>query len=79
VKGIAEGTISWTEDEDFGYLVAEDVPDFDDLELLQPRRLYERQGRMLEYRDMVERMKAERVARLEEFPELTPDIVKAVG
>jgi phosphoenolpyruvate carboxykinase (ATP) len=79
VTGIAERSISWTEDEDFGYLVAESVPDFDDVELLQPRRLYERQGRVGEYRDSVERLKAERVARLEEFPELTPEIVKAAG
>jgi phosphoenolpyruvate carboxykinase (ATP) len=79
VKGIAEQTISWDEDPDFGYLVAESVPDLDDVELLQPRRLYERQGRMEEYRDAVERLKADRVARLEEFPELTPEIVKAVG
>jgi len=79
VEGIAEGTISWTRDDDFGYLVADAVPGFDDLELLQPRRLYERQGRMQEYDDAVERLKAERVARLEEFPELTPEIVKAAG
>jgi phosphoenolpyruvate carboxykinase (ATP) len=79
VKGIAEGSISWTHDEDFGYLVAEMVPDFDDVELLQPRRLYERETRMDEYRDLVGRLKAERVARLEEFPELAGDIVKAVG
>jgi phosphoenolpyruvate carboxykinase (ATP) len=79
VKGIAEATISWTEDDDFGYLVAESVPDLDDPELLRPRRLYERQGRLQEYADMVERLKAERVARLEEFPELTPEIVKAAG
>jgi phosphoenolpyruvate carboxykinase (ATP) len=79
VKAIAERTIGWTEDEDFGYLVADDVPGFDDAELLQPRRLYERQGRMTEYRDLVERLKAERVARLEEFPELSPEIVKAAG
>ncbi|HET7234841.1 MAG TPA: phosphoenolpyruvate carboxykinase [Actinomycetota bacterium] len=79
VKGIAEQTISWDEDADFGYLVAEDVPGFDDVELLQPLRLYERQGRMQEYRDLVEDLKADRVARLEEFPELTPEIVKAVG
>ncbi|MGZ5292015.1 MAG: phosphoenolpyruvate carboxykinase [Actinomycetota bacterium] len=79
VKAIAEGTASWVEDDDFGYLIAEDVPGIDDAELLAPRRLYERQGRMAEYRDMVERLKAERVARLEEFPELTPEIVKAVG
>jgi phosphoenolpyruvate carboxykinase (ATP) len=79
VKGIAEQTIAWTRDEDFGYLVAESVPDFDDVELLQPRRLYEREGRTQEYGEVVERLKAERVARLEEFPELTPEIVKAAG
>jgi phosphoenolpyruvate carboxykinase (ATP) len=79
VKGIAEQAMSWTEDPDFGYLVAEDVPDLDDVDLLQPRRLYERQGRGQEYGDIVDRLKAERVARLEEFPELTPEIVKAAG
>jgi phosphoenolpyruvate carboxykinase (ATP) len=79
VKSIAEGTISWTNDDDFGYLVAEGLPGIDDPELLQPRRLYERQGRRQEYEDMVVRLKAERLARLEEFPELAPEIVKAVG
>jgi phosphoenolpyruvate carboxykinase (ATP) len=79
VKGIAEGTISWTEDEDFGYLVAGSVPDFDEIELLQPRRLYERQGRVDEYEAIVARLKTERVARLQEFPELSEDIIKAVG
>ncbi|HET9722557.1 MAG TPA: phosphoenolpyruvate carboxykinase [Actinomycetota bacterium] len=79
VKGIAEGRISWTEDDDFGYLVAEEVPDFDDVELLQPPRLYEREGRTQEYTDMVDRLKAERVKRLREFPDLDDAIVKAVG
>src|SRR3954453_639696 len=79
VAGIAEGSISWTEDDDFGYQVAESVPGFDDTELLRPITLYEREGRTQEYRDMVERLKADRVARLEEFPELTPEIVKAAG
>jgi phosphoenolpyruvate carboxykinase (ATP) len=79
VKGIAEQTIGWTQDDDFGYLVADSVPGLDDVELLQPRRLYERQGRLRDYRDLVEPLKAERVARLEEFPELTPEIVKAAG
>jgi phosphoenolpyruvate carboxykinase (ATP) len=79
VKGIAEQTISWAEDEDFYYLVAEAVPDFDDPELLQPKRLYEREGRVQEYRDLVERLKSERVARLQEFPELSEEIVKAAG
>jgi phosphoenolpyruvate carboxykinase (ATP) len=79
VKGIAERSISWNEDEDFGYRVAEAVPDLEDEELLQPRRLYERQGRMQEYREIVDRLKAERIAHLEGFHELTPEIVKAVG
>jgi phosphoenolpyruvate carboxykinase (ATP) len=79
VRAIAEGSISWTQDEDFGYLVAEDVPDLDDAELLRPRRLYERQGRMKEYDGLVERLKHERHARLEEFPELTPEIVQAAS
>jgi phosphoenolpyruvate carboxykinase (ATP) len=55
------------------------VPGLDDVELLQPRRLYERQGRLQEYREIVDHLKAERVAHLEGFAELTPQIVKAVG
>jgi phosphoenolpyruvate carboxykinase (ATP) len=79
VEGIAEGSIAWTEDPDFGYRVAESVPGIDEPELLQPRRLYERQGRRDEYAGIVERLKSERVERLEEFTELAPEIVKAVG
>ncbi len=79
VKGIAEGTISFVDDVDFGYQVADVVPGIDDIELLQPRRLYERQGRGEEYGRIVDRLKSERVARLQEFPELSDDIVKAVG
>jgi phosphoenolpyruvate carboxykinase (ATP) len=79
VKGIAEQTITWDDDPDFGYQVASAVPDFDDDELLQPRRLYERQGRIDEYDATVERLKGERVAHLQEFPELSEEIIKAVG
>ncbi len=79
VKGIAEQTITWEDDTDFGYQVASAVPDFDDDELLQPRKLYERQGRIDEYNATVERLKGERVAHLQEFPELSEEIIKAVG
>ncbi|HYH28619.1 MAG TPA: phosphoenolpyruvate carboxykinase [Actinomycetota bacterium] len=79
VKAIAEATISWTDDPDFGYEVATDVPGIDDADLLQPRRLYEAQGRVDEYRGFVERFKSERVAFLEGFPGLDSEIVKAVG
>src|SRR3989475_6845607 len=49
VKAIAEQTIKWADDQDFGYEVAANVPGVDDPELLQPRKLYEWQGRMDEY------------------------------
>jgi phosphoenolpyruvate carboxykinase (ATP) len=78
VKGIAEGAITWDQDPDFGYQVAGDVPGIDDLELLQPRRLYQRQGRLGEYHAQVERLKAERAAYLAGFPGLDQAIVKAV-
>src|SRR6266516_1238910 len=46
VKGIAEATIEWERDPDFGYLVATHVPELDDADYLQPKKLYERQGRL---------------------------------
>jgi phosphoenolpyruvate carboxykinase (ATP) len=79
VKGIAEGTITFDEDPDFGYQVATSVPDLDDAEKLHPRRLYEAQGRKDEYEAIVERLKAERVAHLQQFTQLSEDIIKAVG
>jgi phosphoenolpyruvate carboxykinase (ATP) len=79
VKGIAEASIAWTDDADFGYEVAESVPDFDDVELLQPRRLYDTQGRRREYDEIVARLKRERLAHLQRFPQLSDDIVAAVG
>jgi phosphoenolpyruvate carboxykinase (ATP) len=79
VKGIAEGTIEWEHDPDFGYLIAQTVPGIDDEEILQPRKLYERTGRADEYRRHVERLKAERAEFLVGFASLSDDIVAAVG
>ncbi|HXZ56862.1 MAG TPA: phosphoenolpyruvate carboxykinase [Gaiellaceae bacterium] len=79
VKGIAEGTIEWEHDPDFGYLVASSVPGIDDPEILQPLRLYEEQGRGDEYRALVERFKAERAEFLRGFPSLSEEIVAAVA
>jgi phosphoenolpyruvate carboxykinase (ATP) len=78
VEGIALGTIDWTEDPDFGYLIAAEVPGFDDVELLQPRRLYERQGRTDEYDAMVAQLKAERREYLTGFHGLDESIASAV-
>lgn len=79
VQGIVEGTITWESDPDFGYEIATSVPGIDDVEILQPRRLYERQGRMDEYQAMVERMKTERREYLSSFAGLDEAIVKSIG
>jgi phosphoenolpyruvate carboxykinase (ATP) len=78
VAAIAEGAITWDEDPDFGYQVASELPGIDDLELLQPRRLYQRQGRADEYREHVQRLKAERAEYLAGFPGLEAAIIDAV-
>jgi phosphoenolpyruvate carboxykinase (ATP) len=79
VEGIAEGTIEWETDPDFGYRVARAVPGIDDGEVLQPRKLYERLGRGEEYRAHVERLKSERAEFLGQFASLSPEIVAAAS
>jgi phosphoenolpyruvate carboxykinase (ATP) len=79
VKGIAEGTIEWERDSDFGYLVASSVRGIDDPQILQPKRLYEQQGRGDDYAALVERFKAERAEFLRGFPSLSDEIVAAVA
>ena len=80
VKAIAEGTIEWELDPDFHYHVARHVPGIDDedLDVLQPRRLYEATGRSEDYRALAERFKAERAEFLRKFPSLSDEIVAAV-
>jgi phosphoenolpyruvate carboxykinase (ATP) len=78
VEAIAEGTGTWERDPDFGYEVATSLPGLEDVEKLQPRRLYERTGRADEYRAIVERLKWERVEFLERYPGLAPEIVDAI-
>jgi phosphoenolpyruvate carboxykinase (ATP) len=81
VKGIAEGTIEWETDPDFGYEVASRVPEMggEDNEILQPRKLYERQGRMEEYNRIVERLKDERREYIKKWEGLNPEIAEALG
>ncbi|MGH7666460.1 MAG: phosphoenolpyruvate carboxykinase [Candidatus Dormibacteria bacterium] len=79
VKAIAEGTIKWEVDPDFGYEVASSVPGIEDPELLQPRRLYQRQGRSGEHRAIVERLRQERADYLAQYSGLDPEILRAVA
>jgi phosphoenolpyruvate carboxykinase (ATP) len=79
VQAIVEETITWTVDPDFGYEIASAVPGVDDMEVLQPRRLYERLGRIGAYDAMVSRMKRERREYLASFAGLDEAIVKSIG
>ena len=79
VQGIVEDTIEWTDDPDFGYEIAASVPGVDDIEILQPRRLYERTGRTGDYDAAVERLKRERTEYLASFEGLDASIVKSIG
>jgi phosphoenolpyruvate carboxykinase (ATP) len=80
VKGIAEGTIEWTEDPDFGYQVATKVPGIEDsgAAVLRAKDLYESQDRSDEYQKIVERLKSERVEYLKKYPALSDEIIDAV-
>ena len=78
VKAIAEGTIKWTKDPDFGYLVATEVPGLDDHDYLQPKKMYERQGRLAEYNELVGKYNADRREYLRKWKGLAEEIVKAV-
>jgi phosphoenolpyruvate carboxykinase (ATP) len=79
VKAIAEQTIKWSDSQYFGYEVADEVPGVEDVELLHPRKLYEREGRMDEYEAMVERLKNERREHLAKYPDLDEEIVHSVA
>ena len=81
VKGVAEGTIEWEEDPDFSYQIAKQVPGIDGegQDILQPRKLYERQGRMDEYKQIVERLKNERREYMAKWEGLNPEIAQAVA
>ena len=58
--------------------VASSLPGIDDVEMLQPRRLYERSDRVEEYRTIVKRLNAERRDFLAKYPGLRSEIVAAV-
>ena len=78
VQGIVDRSIEWVEDPDFGYYVAADLPGFEDPELLNPRSLYERQGRLEEYDAIVDQLTTERHEYIQTFPGLDESIVSAL-
>lgn len=78
VAGIVEGSIEWDADPDFGYQVATSVSGIDDVELLRPRVLYERQSRRQEYEEIVQRLNHERSRFLASFSALDPRVASGL-
>jgi phosphoenolpyruvate carboxykinase (ATP) len=78
VKAIAEGTIKWEQDPDFGYLVATEVPGIDDADYLQPKKMYERQGRLDEYNELVNKYNNDRREYLRKWKGLDEEIAGAI-
>jgi phosphoenolpyruvate carboxykinase (ATP) len=70
LAAIVAGSVDWDLDPDFGWLTAAAVPGVDDAELLQPRRLYQRQRRRGDYRRQVRLAHAAHAAYLASFPAL---------
>ncbi len=75
-EAIVSGTTEWVEDEDFGYYLAAEI-DGVDVHKLQPKKLYEDQGRLDEYTAIVEKLKADRAEYLAKFEGLDPRVSKA--
>ena len=83
LEALLSESIVWTTDEDFGYDVV-DVEHADNaalvekvgLDILNPRRFFERQGRLDEYRAWVTTMKAGRRAFLDSY-DVDDDIIAA--
>jgi len=80
LTAIAEGGVNWIHDLDFNYEVAEHLPGLSakDEDILQPKKAFERLGRVDEYDGWVEKLRRERRDFLKTFPDLDPYIVAGV-
>ncbi|MBO6940417.1 MAG: phosphoenolpyruvate carboxykinase (ATP) [Deltaproteobacteria bacterium] len=83
LEALLSEKIKWTTDPDFGYEVVDvDAPENAELvekvpaEILQPKRFFERTGRLEEYTEWVSQMKTQRRAFLEQY-EVSEPIVQA--
>ena len=81
VKAIAEGSIEWQKDPDFGYELAVSIPDFpkEDQDLLAPRAFYQAQGRIAEYDRLVGQLKEDRKEYMARWPGLDPALIAALN
>lgn len=80
VQAIAEGTITWAPDADFGYEIASALPGISgqDEALLNPREYYLRSERTEQYEKIVAQLKADRRTHLQKYEGLDTEIAQAV-
>jgi len=78
LEGIMKNSIIWTEDDEFGYFIADQFPGIDDEELLQPKKLYRKQNREVEYLKITNQIKKERVSFLHKHDGLYQRIIQAI-
>ena len=82
MKGIAEGTIEWVEDPDFGYMVAGSVLGIDADGHRHPAATAAVRGHRAARKSATrasQRLKDARVEFLSKFPSLSEEIVNSVG
>lgn len=72
------GTVSWKEDPQFGYEIAEHVPGVEDEDLLRSERLYAKQGRVTEYAAIAEQIHKDRIEYINQLDGLYDKIKKAI-
>jgi phosphoenolpyruvate carboxykinase (ATP) len=84
LEAMLQGDIRWKLDPDFGYEIPDtEAPENVALmskvprEILNPKLLYEQQGRLSEYSAWVDKVKEERRAFLEGY-KVSPEIIKSV-
>jgi phosphoenolpyruvate carboxykinase (ATP) len=78
LEGIIGETIKWKEENNFGYLIADEVPNLNDEELLNPEKLYVRQNRAKKYYGLVKKIKEDRKCFLDNFKDLYPVIKESI-
>ncbi len=80
LTAVAERSGEWEVDPDFGYQTTASLPGLEgqDAEILRPRTAFERLGRVDEYDAWVKKLRSERRAFLETFPDLNPEIANGL-
>ena len=78
LESVMQDAITWKEEEQFGYYIAEHVPGIDDEDLLQPQRLYRKQKREAEYVTMTNQIREDRIKYINQFDGLYPQIKDAI-